>query len=67
MQAKTFKLEGDEIALQYLGAATAMQWNSLPQAARDSIMERAMALGGLPPTTQLKEQIGLLIRRNAGA
>jgi hypothetical protein len=61
-----FKLEGDEIALQYLGAATALQWASLPKESQTAIMEQAMHLGGLPPTTQLKEQISLLIRRNSG-
>ena len=33
--------QGDDIALQYLGAAVVLQWEALPEAARDAIWQQA--------------------------
>jgi hypothetical protein len=55
--------KGDDIALQYLGAAVVLQWENLPEAARDAIWQQAESVGGLPPVTSLHEQLKSLIRR----
>jgi hypothetical protein len=55
--------QGDNIALQYLGAAVVLQWENLPAAARDAIWQQAESVGGLPPVTSLHEQLKSLIRR----
>jgi hypothetical protein len=55
--------QGDDIALQYLGAAVVLQWENLPEAARDAIWQQAESVGGLPPVTSLHEQLKSLIRR----
>jgi len=55
--------QGDDIALQYLGAAVVLQWEALPEAARDAIWQQAESVGGLPPVTSLHEQLKSLIRR----
>jgi hypothetical protein len=55
--------KGDEIALQYLGAAVVLQWQALPQKAQQAILQQAISVGGLPPVTSLHEQIKSLIRR----
>jgi hypothetical protein len=55
--------QGDDIALQYLGAAVILQWETLPQEARNAIWQQAESVGGLPPVTSLHEQIKSLIQR----
>ena len=55
--------QGDDIALQYLGAAVVLQWEALPEAARDAIWQQAESVGGLQPVTSLHEQLKSLIRR----
>ncbi len=55
--------EGDNIVLQYLGAAVILQWDTLPEGARDAIWQQAESVGGLPPVTSLHEQIKSLVRR----
>jgi hypothetical protein len=55
--------EGDEITLQYLGAALVLQWSELPEKVQQTILQQATAVGGLPPLTSLNEQIKSLIRR----
>ena len=55
--------QGDNIALQYLGAAVVLQWETLPEAVRDAIWQQAESVGGLPPVTSLHEQLKSLIRR----
>jgi hypothetical protein len=55
--------EDDNIVLQYLGAAVILQWETLPEAARDAIWQQAESVGGLPPVTSLHEQLKSLIRR----
>jgi hypothetical protein len=55
--------QGDDIALQYLGAAVVLQWETLPQEARNAIWQQAESVGGLPPVTSLHEQIKSLIQR----
>jgi hypothetical protein len=56
--------QGDNIALQYLGAAVVLQWETLPETARDAIWQQSV--GGLPPVTSLHEQLKSLIRRTKG-
>jgi hypothetical protein len=64
MTAQVLRLEpGDEIALQYLGAAVILQWDNLPEEARNAIWQQAESVGGLQPVTSLHEQIKALVRR----
>jgi hypothetical protein len=64
MTAQVLHLEpGDEIALQYLGAAVVLQWGALPEKTQQAILQQANSVGGLPAVTSLHEQIKLLIRR----
>ncbi len=55
--------EGDEITLQYLGAALVLQWQNLPEKAQQELVQQAESVGGLPPVTSLHHQIKALIRR----
>lgn len=55
--------QGDELTLQYLGAAVILQWDSLPEEARHAIWQQAESVGGLPPVTSLHEQIKSLVGR----
>ena len=64
MTAQVLHLKpGDEIALQYLGAAVVLQWENLPAEVQQSLSQQADSVGGLPPVTSLHEQIKLLIQR----
>ena len=64
MKPQTMHLqEGDQIILQYLGAAVVLQWANLPETARQAVFQQASSVGGLPPVTSLHEQIKALIRR----
>ena len=64
MTAQVLQLEpGDEIALQYLGAAVVLQWDKLPEEAQNAIWQQAESVGGLRPVTSLHEQIKTLLRR----
>jgi len=64
MKPQTIHLqEGDQIILQYLGAAVVLQWTNLPETARQAVLQQASSVGGLPPVTSLHEQIKALIRR----
>jgi hypothetical protein len=64
MTARVLTLQqGDNIALEYLGAAVILQWETLPEAAREAIWQQAESVGGLPPVTSLHEQLKSLIRR----
>lgn len=56
--------QGDAVPLQYLGAAVVLLWSSLPEDARQAILKQTSAIGGLPPTTSLAEQIKLLLKHN---
>ena len=68
MTAQVLHLEpGDEITLQYLGAAVVLQWNKLPEEAHHAIWQQAESVGGLPPVTSLHEQIKSLIQHTQGA
>jgi len=65
MKPQTIHLqEGDQITLQYLGAAVVLQWANLPEIARQAVLQQANSVGGLPPVTSLHEQIKALIRRS---
>ena len=65
MKPQTMHLqEGDQIILQYRGAAVVLQWANLPEAARQAVLQQANSVGGLPPVTSLHEQIKALIRRS---
>jgi hypothetical protein len=67
MSAQVLHLKpGDELTLQYLGAAVILQWDKLPEEARGAIWEQAESVGGLQPVTSLHEQIKALIRRTRG-
>ena len=55
--------EGDEITLQYLGAALVLQWHNLPEKVQQELLQQAESVGGLPPVTLLHDQIKALIRR----
>jgi len=58
-------LEASDItACQYLAAAVALEWNNLPKELQNAILQQASALGGLPATTGINEQIKSFIRRN---
>lgn len=64
LTAQVLHLEpGDEIALQYLGAAVVLQWDALPEKAQQAILQQAVSVGGLRPVTSLPEQIKSLIGR----
>ena len=54
---------GDEITLQYLGAALVLQWHKLPEKTQQELVQQAESVGGLPPVTSLHDQIKTLIRR----
>ena len=60
---------GDALALQYIGAATLLRWNTLPQEIRVAIYNLATSgkLVGLDKGVQLIEQVDRLIRRNTRA
>jgi hypothetical protein len=65
MESQTIRLEeGDKIALQYLGAAVVLQWANLPEEARQSLLQQADSIGGLPAVTSLHRQIKALVRRS---
>lgn len=67
MTAQTINLkEGDTVALQYLGAAVVLQWDSLPKSTQDALLQQASSVGGLPVVESLHEQIKLLLRRERG-
>ena len=67
MTAQAINMEpGDEIAMQYLGAAVVIQWHNLPEEVQSAIWQQAESVGGLPPVTSLHEQIKALIRRTQG-
>ena len=54
---------GDEITLQYLGAALVLQWQNLPEKTQQELVQQAEFVGGLPPVTSLHDQIKALIGR----
>jgi hypothetical protein len=54
---------GDEITLQYLGAALVLQWHNLPEKTQQELVQQAESVGGLPPVISLHDQIKALIRR----
>jgi hypothetical protein len=54
---------GDEIVLQYLGAAVALQWPSLPDLLKGSILQQADSVGGLPAAEGLQHRLSELISR----
>ena len=67
MPSATIKTEkGDEIALMYLGAAVVLSWQDLPPPVQQAILDQSSAVGGLPGTIGLHEQVQALIRRNQG-
>lgn len=67
MAAQVVHLEpGDEIVLKYLGAAVVLQWHGFPDAVRQSLLQQADSVGGLPPVEHLHEQIKTLIARARG-
>src|SRR5258707_13960100 len=64
LRPRTIKLQkGDEVTLQYLGAALVIQWSELSEQVQQTILRQAMAVGGLPTLTSLNEQVRSLIRR----
>lgn len=64
MTAQVIHLEaGDEIALQYLGAAVVLQWHRLTEQVQGELLQQATSVGGLPSVTSLHEQIKALVRR----
>ena len=61
----TVRLEdGDDIALQYLGAALVLEWQLIPETAQRAILQKATEIGGLPALPPLREQIRNLVKRN---
>jgi hypothetical protein len=67
MAAQIIHLEtDDDIALKYLGAAVVLQWEHLPEAVQQSLLQQAHSVGGLPPAGQLRDQIKALIGRVRG-
>jgi hypothetical protein len=56
--------DGDDIALQYLGAALVLEWHLIPEAAQRAILQKATEIGGLPALPPLREQIRALVKRN---
>jgi hypothetical protein len=64
IKAQTITLhEGDKPALQYLGAAVVLQWLSIPEDVRKSLLQQADSIGGLPVVPHLHQQIEALITR----
>lgn len=64
MTPQTIHLEArDEVALKYLGAAVVLQWHSIPESVQQQLLQQANSVGGLPPVSELHEQIKALIRR----
>jgi hypothetical protein len=67
MTPQTIRLHpGDELVLQYLGAAVVLQWHRIPEETQQALIQQANSVGGLPPVTSLHEQIEALIRRTRG-
>jgi hypothetical protein len=56
---------GDELALQYLGAAVILSWARLPQEARELLLTRSSMITGLPATAELEERIKALLRQHS--
>jgi hypothetical protein len=56
---------GDELALQYLGAAVILTWARLPQEVRELLLTRSMMITGLPATVELEEKIKALLRQHS--
>jgi hypothetical protein len=56
--------KGDDIVLQYLGAAVVLQWHNLPEKAQKELLQQAQLVGGLPPVNSLGEQLRALIERD---
>jgi hypothetical protein len=64
MSPQTLHLEpGDEVVLKYLGAAVVLQWQSLPDPVKASLLRQANAVGGLPLAGELQDSIKALIER----
>ena len=64
MEPHTIHLKaGDEITLQYLGAALVLQWHNLPEKTQRELVQQAESVGGLPLVTSLHDQIKALIGR----
>jgi hypothetical protein len=67
MTAQVLRLESDdEVALKYLGAAVVLQWHGFPDDVRQSLIQQAVSVGGLPPLEHLQDQIKALIARVRG-
>ena len=73
VQSKTIKLDrekdegrGDQLALSYLGAAVVVEWNQLSPDTQRLLMDRAAAVGPLPPITSLVNSLQVLIRKHGG-
>ena len=65
---KSVQLEsGDQVAMQYLAAAVAFQWKSLPVELQNLLLDQASGVIGLPFQTGLHESIKSFIRRNENA
>jgi hypothetical protein len=56
---------GDELALQYLGAAVILTWARLPQEVRELLLMRSRMITGLPATVELEERIKALLRQHS--
>jgi len=56
---------GDELALQYLGAAVILTWARLPQEVRELLLMRSRMITGLPATVELEEKIKALLRQHS--
>jgi hypothetical protein len=56
---------GDEVALQYLGAAVVLTWARLPADVRELLLRRSMSITGLPATSELETKIISLLRHHA--
>ena len=56
---------GDELALQYLGAAVILTWARLPQEVRELLLTRSTMITGLPATVELEEKIKALLRQHS--
>jgi hypothetical protein len=56
---------GDELALQYLGAAVILTWARLPQDVRELLLTRSSMIAGLPVTVELEERIKALLRQHS--
>jgi hypothetical protein len=55
----------DELALQYLGAATLVNWRQLPEEVRATLLEDAGSkIAGLKPMAGLQERVKSLLRAN---